>query len=138
MVAAAPGVVVHDAGGRRPLPPILQAAPKDVFNDVPHVRHLLFTRGGQRQARIQAPDTVSLSVDALSRYGFLHAVAVAAGRASPEQMRNTARVESAPLTQQRPSIAEARAQRRLILVAEDRSEEHTSELQSLMRISYAV
>src|SRR3546814_8316967 len=107
--------LVHDAGGRRPLPPILQAAPKDVFNDVPHVRHLLFTRGGQRQARIQAPDTVSLSVDALSRYGFLHAVAVTAGRASPEQMRNTARVESAPLTQQRPSIAE-------------RSEEHTSEL----------
>src|SRR3546814_11924051 len=93
--------LVHDAGGRRPLPPILQAAPKDVFNDVPHVRHLLFTRGGQRQDSIQAPDTVSLLVYALSRYDLLHAVDVAAGRASPEPMRHTTHVESTPPPTQR-------------------------------------
>src|SRR3546814_10359811 len=39
---------------------------------------------------------------------------------------------------QRRGVAALGGERKLVLPATDRSEEHTSELQSLMRISYAV
>ena len=111
---AAPVVVVHDARDRQAIERTLEY----VFAGASNVRHLLLTRGGWRQARIDAPDVVSLDADALLRQCFLRAVAVAAGRASPEIWQDLAshqmETEFAP-----PSIAEARAQGRLILVAED-------------------
>src|SRR3546814_12194256 len=52
-------------------------------------------------------------------------------------MPNTARDESAPLTQHRPSIAEARAQSRLILVAEDDAINQKVILHQLSALGYA-
>ncbi|MDX9768713.1 MAG: PAS domain S-box protein, partial [Ectothiorhodospiraceae bacterium] len=86
---------------------------------LPNLGYLLISRGRRRRARVQAPGVVSLDGDALRRQALLRAVAVAAGRASPEVFHDDAR-EALPgedLTP--PSITDARAKGRLILVAED-------------------
>ena len=48
------------------------------------VRHLLIARGRRRRARMASPDVLTLDGDCLRRAALLRAVAVAAGRASPE------------------------------------------------------
>lgn len=86
---------------------------------LPNVRHLLIMRGRRRRARVEDANTVTLDGTALRRTALLRAVAVAAGRASPEVFheRSTAFPDSHERTV--PAIAEARAKGRLILVAED-------------------
>ncbi len=72
-----PVVAIRDAG---------RASPKRVADAprVPHVRHLLITRGRRRRARIEGPDRVSLDAAALRRLSLLRAVALAAGQLPAE------------------------------------------------------
>ncbi|AKU11477.1 sensory transduction histidine kinase [Azoarcus sp. CIB] len=77
------------------------------------------TRGRRRRPRITGPDTVMLDGNALRRQSLLRAVAVAAGRASPEIFHAGAAESTVQATKRAPSIDEARRQGRLILVADD-------------------
>ncbi|MDD3519304.1 MAG: ATP-binding protein, partial [Chromatiales bacterium] len=104
---------------------------------LPNLGYLLISRGRRRRARVQAPGVVSLDGDALRRQALLRAVAVAAGRASPEVFHDDAR-EALPgedLTP--PSITDARAKGRLILVAEDDEINQKVILRQLALLGYA-
>lgn len=101
------------------------------------LRRVRIGQGRRRRARLDAPDCVSIDGDALRRQAFLRAVAVAAGRASPEIFddRSTDALpgESTPP----PTVAQARAENRLILVAEDDSVNQKVILQQLALLGYA-
>ena len=101
---------------RRDDPPsgVLHAA----FTAMPGARHLLIARGWGRRVRMTRDDVVNLDGNCLRRSSLLRAVAVAAGRASPELLYEGGEDEHPP-DQAAPTIAEARAQGRLILIAED-------------------
>ncbi|WP_394792344.1 PAS domain S-box protein [Rhodoferax sp.] len=88
------------------------------FAAAPDVRHLLITRGRRRGARISGSNIVALDGNCLRRGALLRAVAVAAGRRSPEVFREPSLDNLRSLAGQ-PTIAEARIQGRLILIAED-------------------
>lgn len=96
----------------------MPAALRASFAAMPDIHYLLITQGRRRRSRVEGPNAVSIDGDALRRLSLLRAVAVTAGRASPdvfhEQPGKPLAVEAAP-----PTIDEARAQGRLILVAED-------------------
>jgi PAS domain S-box-containing protein len=78
----------------------------------PNLRHVVIKRGKRRGPRVEAPNIVSLDSAGLRRLALLQAVAIAAGRASPEIAReHVSRVAPA-----RPAVADGP---RLILVAED-------------------
>ncbi len=109
-------------------PVVIQNTPRDgpscdalraVFGATPEVRHLLIARGQRRRPRMAATDGVTLEGNGLRRQALLHAVAVAAGRASPDVLHESD--AQAPAGEQAgpPTVAQARAQGRLILVAED-------------------
>ena len=84
---------------------------------VPEARFVVVARGRRRAPRIDGPDTISLDANAMRRAALLRAVAVAAGRASPEvPLRASQRIDAPVLV---PSREEAEAAGRLILVAED-------------------
>lgn len=70
-----------------------------------------------RGARVEGEDLVTLDANPLVRYRFVTAVAVAVGRASPEVKKDEGafKIEVAKA----PTVDEARAQGRLILLAED-------------------
>jgi CheY-like chemotaxis protein/nitrogen-specific signal transduction histidine kinase/HPt (histidine-containing phosphotransfer) domain-containing protein len=112
------------------------AAIRAVFAALPDVRYLLIKQGRRRRIRVETPNTVSIDGDALRRLSLLQAVAVAAGRASPEvfhqQMEKPFLGETTP-----PTIDEARAQGRLILVAEDDEINQKVILQQLGLLGYA-
>ncbi|WP_018990526.1 response regulator [Aromatoleum toluclasticum] len=104
---------------------------------VPHCHRLLITRGRRRRPRVTDKAIVTLDGDALRRAALLRAVAVAAGRASPDAFQHSdsqdlSRDAGAPQT-----IAEARAQDRLILVAEDDEINQKVILQQLALLGYA-
>lgn len=98
-----------------------QALMRTIFAAAPNVRHLMITHGHRRRGRIEAADIVTLDGEGLRRKSFLRAVAVAAGRASPEIFRDDDRDYLLGQGSTALSITEARAQDRLILVAEDDS-----------------
>lgn len=108
----------------------------ETLGAVPNLHHLLITHGRRQRARCEAPEIVSLDFPLLRRQALLNAMAVAAGRCSPElSPESTLAVlpeEAAP-----PSIAEARAQHRLILVAEDDTLNQRVILQQLTLLGYA-
>jgi signal transduction histidine kinase/DNA-binding NarL/FixJ family response regulator/HPt (histidine-containing phosphotransfer) domain-containing protein len=107
-------VVIQNTERDSPTPDALHAR----FAAAPDARHLLIARGWGRRARMTATDVVTLDGNCLRRSALLRAVAVAAGRASPEVLHETTTEVpvAAPVA---PTNAEARAQGRLILVAED-------------------
>jgi len=108
-------VVIHNSRNDMPSADALRAA----FAGIADVRHVLITRGTVRPSRVVASDWVTLHGDILRRAALLRAVAVAAGRASPELVHD-AGVEDLPDRSASPrTVAEARKQGRLILVAED-------------------
>lgn len=98
------------------------------------IRELVIGRGRRGPARLVSPTTATM--DLLRRAPMLRAVAMLAGRASPEAVpasqegfvRNTA-----PL----PTTAQARAQGRLILVAEDDPVNRLVVLRQLALLGYA-
>src|SRR3546814_13411832 len=86
-----------------------------------------------------APTEIYTDLHTLSLHGALPicAVSTAAGTpisASRQPWRTTAKVTNSPVTAGPAQVARKRQKSS----APSRSEEHTSELQSLMRISYAV
>jgi len=102
-----------------------------------HLRRVRIGHGRRRRARLDAADCVSIDGDALRRQTFLRAVAVAAGRASPEIFDNRS-TDVLPGEATPPqTVAQARAENRLILVAEDDSVNQKVVLQQLALLGYA-
>ncbi|MBI4990308.1 MAG: PAS domain S-box protein [Rhodocyclales bacterium] len=122
-------VVLRYAGHER-------SAQERAFAATSNVHQLLITRGRRRRARVENPDMVTLDGDALRRQTLIRAVAVAAGRASPEIFHKSTESlvdeDAAPY-----SIAEARTQGRLILIAEDDDINQKVILQQLGLLGYA-
>jgi CheY-like chemotaxis protein/HPt (histidine-containing phosphotransfer) domain-containing protein len=111
---AGPVVIIADVGRESQAVAIQRAS----LEAQPNASHLVMTRGKRRRCRVEGRRLITLDRDALRRRAFLHAVAIASGRAaadeSPASVGNTPGARTPP-----PSVAEARAQGRLILVAED-------------------
>ena len=125
-----PCVVIHDLNGTR----VLQTL--HLFEDRPNVRHVALTRGRRRAERINVPNLVSLDMELLRGRRLIRAVAVAAGRASPEIYREPDSGEPTPVPPHQAApvhltVEEARAAGRLILVAEDDSTNQKVILQQL-------
>ncbi|HET6599263.1 MAG TPA: ATP-binding protein, partial [Burkholderiaceae bacterium] len=85
-------VVIQNTRRDDPSPGVLQAA----FTAMPGVRHLLIARGWGRRVRMTRDDVVNLDGNCLRRSSLLRAVAVAAGRASPELLHEGGEDEHAP------------------------------------------
>ncbi len=83
------------------------------------LRHLRITHGHRRAARVVSPQLVVLDHSAVRERSFLRAVAIAAGRASPEVFADSLEEPIVEPGTMPLSVAEARAAGRLILVAED-------------------
>ncbi len=127
-------VVIQDVGDTSVADAV--NAMHSVFAAAPNARHLLITHD-QRRARMASPDAVTMDGDPLRWRLFLRAVAVAAGRASPEMFyENT---EDWPTGQAiaAPTVAQARAQDRLVLVAEDDAINQMVILKQLELLGYA-
>ena len=102
------------------------------------VRSLHLTEGRRRVARVMSPELVTLDRQYLRSANLLRAVAIAAGRASPEILNEEAPVQAVPARRVDPvSVEQARAQRRLILVAEDDEVNQKVILQQLELLGYA-
>jgi CheY-like chemotaxis protein/HPt (histidine-containing phosphotransfer) domain-containing protein len=108
-------VVIQNTRRDSPSADVLHAA----FAGTPSARHLLIARGRRRRARMPAADVVTLDGTCLWRSALLRAVAVAAGRASPEVLHESGPGDLPAEQAKPPSISEARAQGQLVLVAED-------------------
>jgi PAS domain S-box-containing protein len=110
-------------------------APVDLAAE-PKLRQLLITRGVRRRARVEPSSVVTLDGNALRRLALLRAVAVAAGRASPEVFHE--KTENFMLgVVEPPTIAEARSQGCLILVVEDDEINQKVILRQLALLGYA-
>ena len=108
---AAPLVVISQAG-------VLSVAARDGMARQRDVRHLLIGTGRRKRSRIEDARAVSIDGAVLRQRALLQAVAVAAGRAAPETFRQPASERLAAAVEP-PTVERARAQGRLILVAED-------------------
>ncbi len=106
-------IVLHRVDGDRP------TFDSTAFDDRVNVHHVALTRGARRSPRLYQPDVVMLDCDLMRPRRLIRAVAVAAGRASPEAFINSGPVVPAQEQVTPTSVEEARASGRLILVAED-------------------
>jgi len=86
-------VVIHNTGRDQPSVEALRVA----FNGIRDARHLLIARGWRRHARMAASDVLTVDGDRLRRAAFVRAVAVAAGRASPEVLHGGAQDAICPM-----------------------------------------
>ncbi len=107
-----------------------------ISESVPEARVLLLTWNRPHRKQMMEINVVMHDGAALEQLSFLKAVAIAAGRRSPEDFVDTH--VQALSHDQRPvvSIADARAQGRLILVAEDDSTNQKVILRQLQLLGY--
>jgi PAS domain S-box-containing protein len=105
--------------------------------EMSRLRCVLICRGRRRRARMTSPDCVTIDGEAMRREAFLRAVAVAAGRASPEVFHDQASQPLPGELSQPPTVEQARAAHRLILVAEDDPINQKVILQQLSLLGYA-
>ncbi|MBI2409048.1 MAG: PAS domain S-box protein [Gemmatimonadetes bacterium] len=127
-------VVIHDVAGAS-LTRSLEA-----FDAHPNVRHVALTRGKRERERIHTPTVVTVDSDVLRGRRFIRAIAVAAGRVSPEVFFETETDDSLPGVEPAQdrglsadaALADARASGRLILVAED---DHTNQKVILQQLA---
>ncbi len=108
------------------------------FSAMNNMRSLYINQGRRRRARVEKKHMVTLDGDALRRHALVRAVAVAAGRASPEVFQDPN--EDDVLRDEAimpPTVAEARAQNRLILIAEDDDLNQRVILEQLRLLGYA-
>ncbi len=106
------------------------------FAAAPGARHLVLMPGDHTHVRVRDHDVVVVEGNTLRRKPLLRAVAVAAGRSSPEAVQPaTANPRVHEVTP--PSTEEARAAGRLILVAEDDELNQKVIIQQLELLGYA-
>ncbi|HET6718817.1 MAG TPA: PAS domain S-box protein, partial [Rhodocyclaceae bacterium] len=108
-------IVIDDAGGEPALATLGDRLAGRAAKGI--VRYVVVQRGRRRKARGNDDSSVTLDANAMRRMSFLRAVAIAAGRASPEQ--DTAPAELTMAVAAPVSVAEAERAGRLILIAED-------------------
>ncbi|AYH42143.1 CHASE domain-containing protein [Azoarcus sp. DN11] len=101
------------------------------------LRRLRISRGRRRHVRVVDAGTVSVDGDALRRRTLLRAVAVAAGRESPDAVPVQAAPAAIESKAAPPAIADARASGRLILIAEDDPVNQKVILQQLALLGHA-
>jgi DNA-binding response OmpR family regulator/HPt (histidine-containing phosphotransfer) domain-containing protein len=130
---APPVIVIQDAGlDRRE-----QAAPSRPLASTQNVGRVLIARGRGRRPRVGAPGTVSIDGNVLRQQDLLRAVLVAAGRAPLDVSHRSAAQDLPKERTPPPSIADARAQGRLILIAEDDEVNQKVILQQLAFLGHA-
>ena len=114
------------------------ASLNSLFAHLPDARYVQITRGLRESPGTRRPDVVVVEGNCLRRSVLLNAVAVATDRASPAL--NGANLDAgADKVQLRPpSIHTARAQSRLILVAEDDEINQAVVLRQLEMLGYSV
>ena len=128
-----PVVVVQCTGHAATVLPELRAA----FAAAPQARHVLIARGRRRSARWANPNVITLDGNGLRRRTLLHAVAVAAGREPLDLGHDGGDADPSHARRIAPSIAEARDQGQLILVAEDDEVNQMVILRQIQLLGYA-
>lgn len=130
-----PVVIIQDTG--RKSVSIPYEAIQTTTTKAPNTRFLLITWGQRRRARTAITGVVTVDGDALRRQSLLRAVAVAAGRASPEVFHQDTGENVLNTGLVAPSIIEADSEGRLILVAEDDATNQKVILKQLALLGYA-
>jgi len=108
-------VVIQQAWREDTTLAMLQSA----FGAAPDAHHVLIAPGRRWRSRAPVADVITLDGNCLRRTVFLHAVAVASGRSSAALPQEDSTGERPLRRAEPPTVAQARAQGRLILVAED-------------------
>ena len=112
-------------------------APDPDGSAVADIRQVILDDGAGRYPKVIAPGVVAMGRTALRRRAFLTAVAVAAGRDVSQTGIDVLEGPAQQPVRARPSIAQARARGRLILVAEDDAINQKVILQQLALLGYA-
>jgi PAS domain S-box-containing protein len=101
------------------------------------LRHLLLAPGYRKRPRVVAPSVVVLDLPSVRQRSLLRSVAIASGRASPEVFHEASELPVVEAGVVAPSVEQARAAGRLILVAEDDEVNQRVLLRQLELLGYA-